>query len=78
MSGKTPDQMPEVYRIVEELIDLLEDESSKDEEIRKRIDALQQVRESARKELDAVGRELAPLLTTPRQEAIFLIMGYID
>lgn len=78
MSGKTPDQMPEVYRIVEELIDLLEDENSRDAEIRKRIDALQQVREDARKELAKVGRELAPLLTTPRQEAIFLIMGYID
>lgn len=78
MEGKTRDQMPEGYRIVEELIDLLENENSKDEEIRKKIDALQQVREKARKELAALGRELAPLLTTARQEAVFLIMGYID
>ena len=78
MSGKPRNQMPEVYRTIEELIDLLEDKNSKDEQIRQKIDALQQVRENACKELAQVGRELAPLLTTPRQEAIFLIMGWID
>lgn len=78
MEGKTRDQMTEVYRIVEELIDLLEGEKSKDEEIRKKIEDLQQAREKARKECDKVRRELAPLLKTARQEAIFLIMGYID
>jgi len=70
--------MPEEYRIIEELIDVLEDENSKDDNIRMKIDELQQVREKARKELAKVGQELAPLITMPRQEAIFLIMGYID
>ena len=77
-SGKSRDQMPEQYRLIEELIDLLEDEKSKDEDIRKKMDALQQTRDNARKELAQVGRELAAVPMTPRQEAIFLIVGYID
>jgi len=39
---------------------------------------LQQVREKARKEWPKAKRELAAVLTTPRQEAVFLIMGRID
>jgi len=70
--------MIEGEKLADELIDLLEDENSKEEEIKKKIDELQQVREKARKELAKVGQELAPLITTPRQEAIFLIMGHID
>ena len=62
--SRTPSQWPDEWK--REYI----------ETIRKAIE-LQQVRENARKELPKVGRELAPLLTT-RQEAIFLIMGYID
>lgn len=77
MSGKTRDQMPDYYRIMEELIDLLEDENSKNEQIRQKMDALQQVRENARKELAGVGKQLAALPLTPRQEAVFLVMGYI-
>ena len=76
--AKDPHEMIEGKKIADELIDLLEDEISTDEDIRKKIDELQQVKEKARKELHQVGRELAPLLTTPRQEAIFLIMGFID
>ena len=78
MSGKTREQMPDGYRVIEELIDMLEGENSKDEEIRKKIEALRKVRENARKELAKIGKELAAVLTTPRQEAIFLLMGYID
>ncbi len=77
-SAKAPHEMTEGQRIADEIVGLLEDEKSKDEEIRRKIDALQQVREKARKELPEVGKELAALLTNPRQEAIFLIMGYID
>lgn len=76
--AKAPHEMSEGERLADELVDLLRDENSSDEDIRKKIDAIQKVREKARKELDAVGRELAPLLTTTRQEAIFLIMGYIN
>lgn len=75
---KTFDELTESEKIVEELIDVLEDENSKDEEIRKKMDALQQFRENARRELAKVGQELRGVLTTPRQEAVFLIMGSID
>jgi len=78
MKGKARDQMPEGYRIVEELIDLLEDENAKEKEIRLKIDALQRAREKAKKELPKAKQELAAVLTTHRQEAVFLIMGYID
>jgi hypothetical protein len=78
MEYKARDEMPEVYRIAEELIDLLEDEKSTDEQIRKKINALQQAREKAREALPQAKKELADILTTPRQEAIFLIMGHID
>jgi hypothetical protein len=78
MRGKTRDQMPEAYRVADELIDLLEDANSTDEQIRQKIDALQQARENARKALPKAKQELAAVLTTPRQEAVFLIKGYID
>ncbi len=70
--------MTEGERIVEELTDLLEDKNSKEEEIRQKIDALQRARAKARKELPKAKQELRKVLTTPRQEAVFLIMGYID
>ncbi len=75
---KTPDELTESEKILEELIDVLEDENSKDEEIRKKMDALQQFREKARRELPKGKQELAKVLTSPRQEAVFLIMGCID
>ncbi len=76
--AKAPDEMTEGEKLADEFVTLLEHENSTDEAIRQKIDALQKVRENARKELAQIGRELAPLLTSPRQEAIFLIMGYID
>lgn len=76
--GKAPDEMTECERIAEELIDLLEDEKSTDEQIRKKIDALQQARQKAREALPEARKELAKVLMTTRQQAIFLIMGYID
>lgn len=78
MKGKARDQMPEGYRIVEELIDLLEDENAKEKEIRLKIDALQRAREKAKKELPKAKKELAAVLTSPRQQAVFLLMGSID
>jgi hypothetical protein len=62
----------------EELIDLMLQKNTSDEELRQKIDALQQVREKARKKLPKAKRELAAVLTTPRQEAVFLLLGYID
>ena len=76
--AKAPHEMIEGEKVADQLVDLLEDENSKEEEIRKKIDQLQQVREKARKEWPKAKRELAAVLTTPRQEAVFLIMGRID
>ena len=75
---KTLDELTEGEKIVEELIDLLENENPKDEEIRKKMDALQQFRENARRELAKAKQELRDVLTSPRQEAVLLLMGYID
>ena len=74
---KALDEQTEGERIAEELIDLLENENTKDLEFRQKIDALQQAREKARKQLPKARQELAEVLT-PRQEAVFLLMGSID
>jgi|GEM_PF-1893748 len=76
--SKALEEMTEGEKIAEELIELLEDPNSTDEQIRKKIDALHQARENARKALPKARKELAAVLTTPRQEAVFLIWGYID
>jgi hypothetical protein len=75
---KTPDELTEGEKIVEELIDLMRKERASNEEIRQKIDALQRVREKAKKELPKAKKELAAVLTTPRQEAVLLLMGSID
>jgi len=76
--AKAPDEMTEGERIVEALTDLLENKDATNEQIRKQIHALQQAREKAKKELPKAKQELAKVLATPRQEAIFLILGHID
>ncbi len=76
--AKDPHEMSEGEKLADELADLLEDENSKDEEIRKKTDALLQVRAKARAALPQARRELAVVLTTPRQEAVFLLLGNID
>lgn len=75
---KTPAELTEGEKIISELIDLVRQENPSDEELRSKIDALQKVREEARKEWPKARRELAAVLTTPRQEAVFLVMGRID
>jgi len=75
---KTAVELTEAERRIGELIGLLRQEKPDEKELRKRIDALQQARERARKELPKDKRELAAVLTTPRQEAVFLLLGYID
>ena len=76
--SKTPAELTEAERNVGKLIDLLRREDSTDEELRKQIDALQRAREEARKEWPKARRELAAALTTPRQEAVFLLLGFIE
>ena len=74
---KTAAELTEAERNIEKLIDLLRWEDTTDEELRKQIDALQQAREKARKERPKAKQELAATLTTPRQEAVFLLLGHI-
>ena len=71
-------ELREASRNVDKLVDLLRREDTTDEELRKQIDALQQVREKARKERPKAKQELAATLTTPRQEAVLLLLGFID
>ena len=75
---KTFAELSEAYRNVEKLVDLVRREDTTEEEFRKQIDALQQAREKARKEWLKARQELAAVLTTPRQEAVFLLLGDID
>jgi endo-alpha-1,4-polygalactosaminidase (GH114 family) len=76
--AKTLDEMTEGEKIVEELIDVLENENSKDEEIRRKIHALQQARDKAKGQLPKARQELRKVLTTAHQEAVFLLLGCID
>ena len=76
--AKTPEEMTEGQKLADELIDLLEDDKSTDEAVRQKIDALQKVRDDARRQLPKARKELAAVLTTPRQEAVFLLLGCID
>ena len=76
--SKALDELTEGERVAEELIDLLENENTKELEFRQKIDALQRVREKARKALPKAKQELREVLKTPRQEAVFLLSGYID
>jgi hypothetical protein len=75
---KTFAELTEGERNVELLIDLLRREDTTDEELRKQIDTLQQAREKAGKEWPKAKQELAATLTTPRQEAVLLLLGFID
>ncbi len=68
---KTLDELTESEKILEELIDVLEDENSKDEEIRKKMDALQQFREKARRELPKAKQELRDVLTSPHRKRYY-------
>jgi hypothetical protein len=76
--GKTPDEMTDGEKVADALVELLEDPNSTGAQIRQKIDALQKARETARKALPEARKELAAVLTTPRQEAVFLLMGCID
>lgn len=75
---KTLTELSEVKRNIELMIDLMRREDTTDEELRKQIDALKQAREKAGKEWPKARQELAATLTTPRQEAVFLLLGHID
>lgn len=74
----TPNVVIERNKVADELVGLLEDENSKDEDIRKKLDQSQKLKERARKELALVKKELAALPMTARQEAVLLITCRIE
>jgi hypothetical protein len=75
--AKTVTQMTECERIAEELVDLLEDKDATDEQIKQKMNALEQARYKARRELAKARQELRKELT-PRQEAILLMLRALD
>jgi len=74
---KAPSELTKGERICEELLELLEDKSSKQEEIEQKIEALREVRKEASKELVKAQQELREVLTF-RQEATLVLMRYLD
>jgi hypothetical protein len=70
-------QPSEGERLCEELFLLLEDENADEGQIEQKTRALQRLRAEARRELDRLREELAPMLT-PRQRARLILMGYLD
>ncbi len=72
------DEMTEGQIAVEELIDVMIDENADDAQIREKIDAVQQAREKARKQLPEARRELHKVLNGPRQEVAMVVMRVLD
>jgi len=64
--------------IVDEITDLLKNGKATDEQIGEKMNALQQAREKARKQLPQARQELRKVLNGPRQEAVLLIMRILD
>ena len=74
---KAPGELTEGEKIAEELLELLEDKGSKQEEIEQKIEALRVVRKEAGKQLAQAQQELREVLTF-RQEATLVLMRYLD
>jgi len=74
---KAPAELTEGERICEELLELLEDKGSKQEEIEHKIEALCEVRKNDTKQLVKAQQELHDVLTF-RQEATLVLMRLLD
>ncbi|MHC4241716.1 MAG: hypothetical protein ACYS3N_15725 [Planctomycetota bacterium] len=74
---KAPDELTEGERTCEELLELLEDKGSKQEEIEQKVEALREARKEAGKQLAKAQQELREVLTF-RQEATLVLMRYLD
>jgi len=74
---KAPDELSEGERICEELLKLLEDKSSKQEEIEQKVEALREVRKETGKQLARAQQELREVLTF-RHEATLVLMRYLN
>ena len=74
---KAPGELSEGERTCEELLELLEDKGSKQEEIEQKVEALREVRKEAGKQLAQAQQELRKVLTF-RQEATLVLMQYLN
>ena len=74
---KAPSELTEGERICEELLLLLEDKGSKQEDIEQKVEALREVRKEAGKQLTKAQQELREVLTF-RQEATLVLMRYLN
>jgi hypothetical protein len=74
---KAPSELTEGERACEELLELLEDKGSKQEEIEQKVEALRQARKEAGKQLAKAQQELREVLTF-RQEATLVLMRSLD
>lgn len=70
---KAPSELTEGERICEELLKLIGDKNSKPEEIKQKMEALQKIRQEAKKQLAKAQQELGEVLTF-HQEAALIMM----
>jgi hypothetical protein len=73
---KSPEEMNEGERACEELLDVLENKSSKPEEIEQKMENLRNIRQKANEELIKARQELRDVLTY-RQEAALIMMWWL-
>ena len=74
---KSPDALSEVEKVCERLVETFEMKDPDPEQVRQRIEALRQVRQQRRAELEEARRQLLALVT-PAQEAKLISMGYLE
>ena len=70
-------ELTEGEKTCEELLVLLDDENSKQQDIEQKIDALRRARENAAKELVKARQELREVLTA-RQQSRLVLTGLLD
>ena len=74
---KAPNELTEGERTCEELLLLMEDKDSKQEEIEQKVEALREIRKEASKQLAKAQQELREVVTF-RQEATLVLMRYLN
>lgn len=74
---KAPSELTEGERTCEELLLLMEDKDSKQEEIEQKVEALREIRKEASKQLAKAQQELREVVTF-RQEATLVLMRYLN
>lgn len=76
-ASKSPSKLTKGEKTCEELLKLLEDKNASPEAIKQKVEALRNIREKAQKQLVQARQELRQAVTD-RQEAAFVLMGWLD